>query len=313
MRRVMAVHFVPCVLFVACVYALVRSGSFSGPAHWNAVVPTDPSGAAGALLVIGSAAVVLGMLLYPFQVRAVRVLEGYWDRWPATAGLAGVLMEVQRRRRQALAERADTGAQGDSNARRVAADAYRRMAAGAPEDVLLPTALGNALRAGELSAGERYGLTTLSSWPRILMQITDRLSEVLHSARTALDASVNLCWSFLASAAVAAPALYDEPGARWLPLAAVVAAVIAYKGAVTAAQAYSGLMHVVYDLHRFDLLEALHHPLPTRGDEAQTFGSLSRSLARWRADGPVYDHGDRSSARWTDRSGTGDADSPADA
>lgn len=302
MRRVLVVHFVPCALFSACVYALVRSGSFSGRAHWQAVLPVDARGVIGSLLVIGAGAVVLGMLLYPFQVRAVRVLEGYWDRWPATAGLAGVLTEMQRRRRQALSARAAAALRGGTNARRVAADAYRRMASGAPEDVLLPTALGNALRAGELTAGERYGLATLSSWPRILMQTSDRLSDVLRSARTALDASVNLCWSFLASGTLAAVALYDEPVARWAPPAAFLLAAVAYKGAVTAAQAYAGLMHVVYDLHRFDLLDALHHPLPGVEEETEAFWRVSQFFAGRSDPGLPYDHARRSAPDHVDGS-----------
>ena len=142
MRRVLAVHFVPCALFVGCLYGLVRAGSFSGRSDWSAVLPSSPAAAAGALLLVGACAAVLGMLLQPFQVRAVRVLEGYWDRWPVTAGFAGVLTEVQRRRGQALADRADIAADAGADARRVAADASRRLTT-LPERALLPTALGN--------------------------------------------------------------------------------------------------------------------------------------------------------------------------
>ncbi|MHC5906802.1 hypothetical protein ACVNF4_23300 [Streptomyces sp. S6] len=105
---------------MTCLFALVRSGSFSGRSDWNAAFPTEGSSFVGALLLIGSGSVVLGILLHPFQVRAVRVLEGYWDRWPATSGLAGVLVEVQRRRRQGLLGRARSRAGAGPNARRVA-------------------------------------------------------------------------------------------------------------------------------------------------------------------------------------------------
>ncbi|MFE1834794.1 hypothetical protein [Streptomyces sviceus] len=305
-------HFVPCVLFGACVYALIRSGSFSGRGDWGVVLPSDWRGVAGALLIVGSGSVLLGMLLYPFQVRAVRVLEGYWDRWPVTARLAGVLTEVQRRRICALGDRIVVGSDASSQESRVAADAARRLAAVPPEEVLLPTALGNALRAGEFSAGERYGLATLASWPRIHMQVSDRLAGALYSARSALDTAVNLCWSFLASAAVASGALYDEPGMFWLPLMALLLAALAYKGAVTAAQAYAGLMHIVYDLHRFDLLDALHHPLPERADEAETFWQVSQSfVGRPSADLP-YDHGRHPRTSRRRSSGTRDAHGSAD-
>ncbi|WP_328358335.1 hypothetical protein OG800_20505 [Streptomyces sp. NBC_00445] len=313
MRRVLAVHFVPCALFVTCVYALVRAGSFAGRSHWSVALPSDPAATAGALLVMGACSAVLAMLLYPFQVRAVRVWEGYWDRWPFTAGLAGVLTELQRRRGRTLRRRTEALSARDPNSHRVAADAARRLAARPFEDDLLPTALGNALRAGELSAGERYGLATLTSWPRIHMQISDRLAAALRSARTALDAAVNLCWSFLGSGTVAAVALYDEPGARWLPLMALVLITVAYKGAVTAAQAYAGLMHIVYDLHRFDLLEALHHPLPDQENEAETFWRVSAFFAGRPSSRLPYDHRDGPLTSGLHSSSTGDAHGSTDA
>ncbi len=161
-------------------------------------------------------------------------------------------------------------------------------------EALLPTALGNALRAGELSAGERYGLTTLSAWPRIYMQVSDRMAQALRSTRDALDTAVDLCWSLLASALALGAGLSDEPGARWLCIPMLVLAAVAYKGAVIAAQAYSGLMHVVFDLHRFDLLDALHHRLPTeREEEQEVFEQVSQLFAGREVPDLPYEHGTR--------------------
>ncbi|GAA4068448.1 hypothetical protein GCM10022233_50380 [Streptomyces shaanxiensis] len=292
MRRVFAVHFVPCALFVVCLWALLRAGSFTGPSHWERVLPGTPAAMAGTLTVLAACAAILGLLLQPFQVRAVRVLEGYWYRWPVTAGLAGVLIEVQRRRWEALRERAEETA-STATAREVRADAGRRLGARPPADLLLPTALGNALRVGELSAGERYGLSTLASWPRIYMQISDRMSEALTSTRDALDTAVNLCWSFLAVALTYGVALYDEPHSWWLCGGALILAAIAYKGAVIAALAYSGLMHAVYDLHRFELLDALHYPLPR--DTATEKEIFAEVTARFTGRGRThvdYHHGE---------------------
>ncbi|MFF7054131.1 hypothetical protein ACFY94_37820 [Streptomyces griseorubiginosus] len=260
-RRVVTVQLVPCVLFVASFWVVLKAGAFTGPSHWERAVPGTPAATAGTLTALMAGTALLALLLQPFQVRAVRALEGYWYRWSTTAGLAGVLVEVQRRRWEMLREQAERGARGPIG-REMRAEAGRRLSARPPADVLLPTALGNALRSGELSAGERYGLSTLSSWPRIYMQISDRMVHALSSTRDALDTAVNLCWSFLAVALTWGIALYDEPRSWWLCGAALVLASVAYKGAVTAAQAYSGLMHTVYDLHRFELLSALHHPLP---------------------------------------------------
>ncbi|MES5816535.1 hypothetical protein [Streptomyces sp. RG80] len=246
----------------------------------------------GTLVTLLAAAGVLALLLQPFQVRAVRMLEGYWDRWRPTAGLADVLIEIQRRRLVALEERA-TGPVRNEADRRMRADAGRRRTARPSVDALLPTALGNALRTGELSAGERYGLSTLASWPRIYMQVSDRMSDTLRSTRDALDTAVNLCWSFLAVTVVSASALYDEPNRWWLCGGALLSAGVSYKGAVTVAQAYSGLMHVVYDLHRFELLEALRHPLPSDGEsEREAFAEVTARFSG-RVSGRVrYEHGE---------------------
>ncbi|MCX5560207.1 hypothetical protein [Streptomyces sp. NBC_00038] len=309
MRRVLAVHFAPCALVVAGVLALVRAGSFSGRSDWRAVWPERPAAVLGVLATVSVCASLLGLLLQPFQVRAVRVLEGYWDRWPATAGLAGVLVEVQRRRWEALRERAE-GTTRTEAAQHVRADAQRRLALHPPEEVLLPTALGNALRAGELSAGERYGLTTLSSWPRVYMQVSDRMADVLRSARDALDAAVNLCWSFLALTVTSVAALHEEPSQWWLCGSGLLSAGVAYKGAVIAAQTYAGLMHVVYDLHRFDLLEAMHYRLPPdREAEEEVFVQVSDLLNGLRPPDLRYEHRDA----WRAGSDAHDADGTADA
>ncbi|MGW0811367.1 hypothetical protein [Nonomuraea sp. NPDC002799] len=301
--------FAPNAIFVACLWALIRTDSFSGRGRWENIVPHTPTGLAGALAGICACAAVLGLLLHPFQIRAVRMLEGYWDRWLPTARLADVLVEYQRRKRQSASEMADGAGNNerkagprsamslpeqtrnlDTAAQRMRANARRRLGGMPPAEVLLPTALGNALRAGEIQAGERYGLTTLTTWPRIYPQLSRPLAKAVASARDSLDTSVNLCYSFLACAVVMGVAMYDEPGKWWFPPIALAAAALAYKGAVTAAQGYAQLMHIVYDLHRFDLVRALHYQLPDRDSEQGLFRRISEALANKAVNLP-YDHG----------------------
>ncbi|MBB6547045.1 hypothetical protein [Nonomuraea rubra] len=220
-----------------------------------------------------------------------------------------MLVEYQRRRWQAASEAAqevdDDGREDrspadlslseqlrdlDAAAERAGENIRQRLARMPPANALMPTALGNALRAGEIRAGERYGLTTLTSWPRIFPQLSQPLAKALAAARDALDTAVNLCYSFLACAATMGFAVYDESDKWWLPAAALAIAGLAYKGAVTAAQAYAQLIHVVYDLHRFDLVKALHYRLPRREDEWELFQRISDDLADQEVTLP-YDHG----------------------
>src|SRR5262249_3031460 len=141
-------------------------------------------------------------LVQPFQLRIVRLLEGYWESWTVTARIAPILVEHQSRKIATLRERDDNLTQMISrpldvttplpklareqrNQVRNAAELarVRRKMTRYPREVspdvpieggepdkptpLLPTALGNALRAAEHASGERYGLDTITSWPRI--------------------------------------------------------------------------------------------------------------------------------------------------
>ncbi|WP_306977204.1 hypothetical protein [Streptomyces canus] len=99
-------HFAPCALFVTGVLALVRAGSFSGRSDWQAVPPGGPVSALGLTATVTACAALLGLLLQPFQVRAVRVLR----RW------------------KSLRRRADRTAEKGAEIR-MRADAGRRLAA----------------------------------------------------------------------------------------------------------------------------------------------------------------------------------------
>lgn len=147
---------------------------------------------------------------------------------------------------------------------------------GQPETVLLPTALGNALRTGETSAGERYGLDTLSSWPRLYPLLSDKFTAVQASARDSLDAAANFCISFFVVSVVAVVALADEPKAYWIPALTIALCCLSYVGSIAAAVTFTTFVRVAYDLHRFDLLKAMHYKLPeTAVEEYDQFEALS--------------------------------------
>jgi len=71
--------------------------------------------------------------------------------------------------------------------------------------------------------------------------------------------------------AVAALGLLVWHSGWWtlLALAPLGIAVLAYTGAVRAAIAYGAAVHAAFDLHRFDLLRALHLTLPKDRDAEQ--------------------------------------------
>lgn len=303
--RILIVGLLPNAIMIAFVWLLLRAHSFTGASNWHQLVPADLRTDVLQVLIALLVITLLTVLVQPFQLRAVRLLEGYWDGWRLTAHVAPVLVECQTRKKEAYARLIiDLGDQlsqlddlpaaimlSDQRKRqrehaRMAAARQRAMLklqryprptdTGKQETPLLPTALGNALRTGETSAGERYGVDTLRSWPRLYPLLSDKVTTVYASARDSLDAASNFCISFFVVFVIAVAALADEPKAYWIPALAFFLCCLSYVGSVAAAVTFTTYVRVAYDLHRFDLLKAMHYELPkTAADEYDQFVQLS--------------------------------------
>jgi hypothetical protein len=280
------------------------------------VIPASLASDALSVLLVVVSVVVISAVLQPFQIRLVRLLEGYWDGWSVTARLAPVFVEFQRRRLDALRTRwaefdqlvlRDVDRQASprdqwtrlrsrtraESGRARTAERITRFPArpvsgldGDPSDYgkeaatpLLPTALGNALRAIETSAGERYRLDTVHSWPRLYPHFSERFDALQASARDAMDTAANLTVSFFVVGVVAVAGLWQEPAFYWIPVVAMVLSGLSYVGAVAAAMQYGTHVRVAYDLFRFDMLKAMHYPLPADPEEeGEMFARLSEFL-----------------------------------
>ena len=146
---------------------------------------------------------------------------------------------------------------------------------------LLPTQLGNTLRAAEDRAGERYGLATVAAWPRMYPSLSDKLLDALSDRRDQLDTAARLCATFLLATVIAVGFLARN-GGRWallVPAACLGMAWVCYRAAVAAGQLHGELLEAAFDLHRFDLLAALHYEPPTdRREEYELNQRLSEFL-----------------------------------
>ncbi|MCK2217392.1 hypothetical protein MF672_026910 [Actinomadura sp. ATCC 31491] len=320
--RLLSVNLLPTALSALAVWIFTVSGSFTGRSHWQALIPTALKADAGTVLLFVVGVVLVSVILEPFQIRLVRMLEGYWSNWTPSARLANVMIarhqqRVQRLRetvRLPLAPREDV--RSPLQVRMAARRRYSRQVAArqraqdrlarypfVEDDNLLPTALGNALRSGERKAGERYGLDTIHSWPRILPQASPQLAGMANSARDALDANASLCLHFFFVGVLSLIALVDEPLTLWVPAGAFALSVVAYSGAIAAAVAYARILCVVYDLHRFDMVKGLHYKQPESWQEEKilydslnTFFRRAEVTYESRRDiggqvGQPYDHG----------------------
>jgi hypothetical protein len=297
--RFTLVNLLPAAVLVLFVLALYRTHLYSDPHPKLArLVPSKDQLSAGGAVVLFFAVFVIAVLLQPFQVALVRLLEGYWGDARLGHLAAAVPVELHRRRRslaKVLQDEPERLLPPDEPSLAAAARYSRRLArANAQaarararlraypenESRLLPTALGNTLRAGEDAAGSRYGLDAMTVYPRLYPSLSPTLDRAMSRQLDLIDTTSALCVTFLAATVLAIPLLARHD--RWSALVALPAllAALAYRGAQAAGQGHGALLATAFDLHRFDMLVALHYPLPrTAAYEYEFNRALSRLLA----------------------------------
>jgi len=258
------VSLLPVAVLALYVLALAWSGApASSPSAGRAVMHARHVAGWEAVL-LAVAVVVVALIAEPLQVTLVRLLEGYWGQSRAGHLFAAPGLAFHRARRRRL-DRTQRRSPGDPvSARALAAreEAARKLRAYPPESAILPTMLGNLLRSAEGRAGSRYGLDAIVVWPRLYPLLSDKVRAVLDDLRDQLDLAARFCAVF-GIATVISVAFLAAHG-WWLTAAAVTlaGALLSYRAALAAAAAYGQALEVAFDLHRFDLLTALHLSLP---------------------------------------------------
>lgn len=299
--RLVAVNLLPTAILAVVVGLTVRADAFSSkhPVNWDDLTANFKVDSGGLLLFI-VALFALAALLQPFEIAAVRLLEGYWSQGRIGARAAEVAARPHRRRLQ-RAERSireqqrmldrkreeeDRRQQGnprvDEQVRRQREEVRVRRQAGWGRDVrqkyppdpreVMPTMLGNVLRTAERRAGERYYLPTVPTLPRLHAQLSDRMAANYNAAVDTLDAAATMSIAAGVAAAIAAAAFWNDPALRWVPVVLFGLSVLSYRGAVVAAAQHGMFMDIAFDLHRFDLLKALHLDLPEDTAQEEELG-----------------------------------------
>ena len=122
---------------------------------------------------------------------------------------------------------------------------------------LMPTRLGNILRAAEQRPLERYGLDAIVCWSRLWLLLPDAVKKDLQEARADLNTAARVwLWSLLFIGWVAL-------GAWWAAPIGILSALFAYYSwALDAARTYGELIEAAFDLHRHLLYQSLRWNLP---------------------------------------------------
>lgn len=132
---------------------------------------------------------------------------------------------------------------------------------------LMPTRLGNILRAAEQRPLEKYGLDAIICWPRLWLLLPEAVKKDLQEARADLNSAARVwLWSLLFL-------IWATLGAWWAIPLGILSALFAYYGwAIAAATTYGDLIEATFDLYRPLLYQSLRWNLPPEPDEERRVG-----------------------------------------
>lgn len=231
-----------------------------------------------ALVAVATSATVVQRLTTP----VLRLLEGYspkWLCWAADWQRNRVLRghRADEEAWQQLQLQRDTEQTEPTAAQReeLARLEHRRHNRPARPNEVLPTRIGNILRAAETRPYHRYGLDAVIVWPRLWLVLPDLVRHELTGARGSLDSSV-------AAVIWAVGFVAFSPWAWWAAPAGIVIAAAAARWWVPArAEVFADLVEATFDLYRTALYQQLRWPLPdTPAAEHDTGSTLTKYLVR---------------------------------
>ncbi len=256
--------FFPVLIFVSAnltLYIEITQGLAPSFAAWEKL-----SLGSQLLLVLGGLilVMVLSYLIYNFQYSITRLFEGYWPRMRLLDTLRNTRIELYKQRWKYL----DTQKQSASASMRgneIEAEQLTYYPPPSHLDKMMPTRIGNILRASELYAYDHYGIDSVIIWTRLRPLLPDEVVAPLADSKTAsnfmllmsvFSVTFTLIWCPVLALFTSRWELFLLCALGW-PLAW-----ICHHSAVQSELAYSEQLKAVFDLHRYDLLKALNRPIP---------------------------------------------------
>jgi hypothetical protein len=156
---------------------------------------------------------------------------------------------------------------------------------------VMPTQLGNHLRAAETYSFLRYNLDAAVIWPRLRETLPKEFVARLGEAKMNMDLMIVLTTLALIFGVVwggvflalpdASLAVYKWVAAPVVLLAGIGIARVAYLNAAESALSYGELLKTAFDLYRWKVLEVLHlEPPPDLESEKKLWGEIGGLLYR---------------------------------
>lgn len=259
--------FLP-ILFVCILNALIH---FSlRPATWLAV----SGGHLTWLIPLGIAIICfLAQILLSINQQVIRLYEGYYFRktWPTK--------QLQRQRDKLFQEidsiRNRLNSQSSDKQRpqdmaRLSLLSYKaEMEYGLRDSEMLPTKLGNVVRAFEHYANTRYSIESITIWPRLQYVMPREALDAIDDQKTSTDFMINASLLLLISGLgwVLFGIYRLEWGISLIGMALLIASYLVYRFAIPIAISWGNEVRSAFDLYRRDVLQKMGMPLPATFSE----------------------------------------------
>lgn len=257
----------PCALFVGAfwlfIYPEVQGLDILG--DFAALTTAEKGGLTGAVVVF------LGLTMMSLSTPLYRLLEGY--SWPKCLRDLGV--ECQREKKKALKE----AQEGEGWERGLLLEKLSRFPL--DDKQIVPTRLGNAIRAFETYGKTRFNLDSQTMWSELCAVVPEYLQKELDLSRAGVDIFIALYYSSALFGLMAFLALFHT-GWSNLPLwisgiAAIALMVFWYQMAVVASRYWSATVQALVNLGRKDLAESMGLELPKKIDkEREMWGVVTK-------------------------------------
>ncbi|MGJ5630173.1 hypothetical protein [Nostoc sp. CALU 1950] len=213
---------------------------------------------------------VSGFVVQRFDLFILRFLEGYWSAW--LLPLRRWMIQQKERdlkrkdkRWQTLADKKDQQVITNEELEEYVTLDGQLMQFPSQPNRLMPTKLGNILRAAESRPYDKYGLDAVICWSRLWLLLPDGVKKELQEARSNLNTAARFwVWSLLF--------IVWTLWAWWAIPAGLVGAIFAYYWAVDAASIYCSLLESAFDLYRLELYKSLRWQIPINPKQEQELG-----------------------------------------
>lgn len=288
----------PVMLFVIAINAAVLPLADVTPhAVFALIFPWEQDSTVAALTVF---VLVATVLLFSLNNPLIRLYEGYpWqDSWIGKWGVsrqrkqARSLRQVRDHANLLVRQAGETKVSKDLPAGfSQLLDRATRASDSFPvrESSILPTRLGNVIRAFEGYAKSRYGIDAIVLWPRLVQELPKEFTESLDGAKSSFDFMLNcsILSTVCAVAATIAGLVRNHPfdwshAFPWLSWTVffLALAYLFYQAAINRAASWGTQVKVAFDLYRFDLLSGLGYKLEVSGpkEERALWNEISRQL-----------------------------------